>query len=91
MSGGKFNYAQYKLYEIKESIETIINENNSTEVDKYGDLIGYNFNPETIEVFKNTVALLESTYIHVNVIDYLLSGDSSEESFLTALNNKLSK
>ena len=41
MSGGHFNYDQYKIEQIADDIEQTILSNNTNKVDQYGDRIGY--------------------------------------------------
>jgi hypothetical protein len=81
MSGGHFNYIQYKLEDIAEELENIIVENDSDELNEYGDRIGKNYSEETIDEFMNAIVFLKLCETYIQRIDYLLSGDDGEDSF----------
>lgn len=89
MSGGHFSYDQYKIEYIREEIEKVISENDSKELDRYGDAIGFGFAPEIIQEFKNGVDVLNKAFIYAHRIDYLLSGDDGTDSFTERLNGEL--
>jgi len=107
MSGGHFDYDQYKIQNIIESIQHIINNNKvektKKELDaetwhsedwfeKYPeDKLHYNYSEEVINHFKKGVKVLEIAKVYAQRIDYLLSGDDGEDSFITRLNNELDK
>ena len=74
MSGGSFDYNQYKLEEIADEIDKIL-------VRYYKDKDTYEYNKETIAKFIETRDSLERTAKMVQRIDWLVSGDDSEESF----------
>lgn len=104
MSGGFFDYQQHKIFEIAESIQSVIDKNGvlmtgselkdafvSPEMIKtYPELAyHYSYPPEVIEKFKEGVELLRKAYVYAHRIDWLLSGDDGEESFLRRLNEEL--
>lgn len=89
MSGGHFNYNQNKILDIILKIDEVIYENDSTELNRYGDSIGYGFAPEIIQEFKTAIAVLNKAFIYSNRIDYLLSGDDGTDSFINRLNDEL--
>ena len=70
MSGGHFNYAQYKIGDIADSIEQLISED---EDGKYTE--------ETIVQFCTALWLLRRAEIYAQRIDWLVSCDDGEESF----------
>jgi hypothetical protein len=93
MSGGYFDYNQYKIYQIAEELEDVILKNGkkrehreSWETENY-----YEYPPEVIEVFKEGLFILKAAHIYAHRIDWLLSGDDGEESFLERLESDLSK
>jgi hypothetical protein len=73
MSGGHFEYNQYRLNDIACEIQRII----ETHTDK--DF--WNFKLETIDRFKEAIATLRNAEAMVQRIDWLVSGDDDEESF----------
>lgn len=80
MSGGEFNYRQYVLLDIAERIEHFVTTNDSNEVNDYEETIGRHYNEKTIKYFKKTIELLKKAHKRVHKIDYLLSGDTEEDS-----------
>lgn len=107
MSGGAFDYNQYQIQNIADSIEQeIINngrEKTKEELKNEGwsdpnwferypeDLKYYEYPPEVIEEFKNAVLALRIAYVYAVRVDWLLSGDDGEESFLKRLKDDLGK
>ncbi|MEW6095060.1 MAG: hypothetical protein AB1567_00845 [bacterium] len=89
MSGGHFDYQQFRLEEIATEIQKLIDNNDSDLLDEYSNLVGRHYSPETIEKFKEAVRLLAIAEIYVTRIDYLLSGDDNEESFHRRLKEDL--
>lgn len=51
----------------------------------------YDFSKKTIAKFKRAVKLLREAYVYAHAIDWLLSGDDSEESFHRNLKADLEK
>jgi hypothetical protein len=82
MSGGYFDYDRLSLEYIAEEIEEIVNTNECEEIDEYGDTLGRFYPPEIVEKLRDTVAELRKMYYKVKHIDYLLSGDYGEGTFL---------
>lgn len=89
MSGGHFNYDQYRIINIIEEIEGIIINNDSEELDDWGETIGRNYSSEIIEKFKEGVKVLKIAHTYAQRIDWLLSGDDGEEAFLKRLENDI--
>jgi hypothetical protein len=91
MSGGHFDYIQYKLEDISREIENIIDKNKSEELNEYGEKIGKNFSEETIDEFVNSIVFLKLCEIYIHRIDYLLSGDDGEDSFHARLRQDIDR
>lgn len=91
MSGGHFQYQQYKLHMIADEIEQLIVDNESEEVNEYGDKKGSFFSSETINEFQTALELLRVSYAYVQRIDWLVSGDDGEDSFHRRLKDELEK
>lgn len=105
MSGGHFDYDQYKIGYIADSIERLIENNGRKKTkeelkdegwrdpewyNKYPeDLFHYKYPDEVIEEFKKGVELLRKAQIYAHRIDWLVSGDEGEESFLRRLKEDL--
>jgi hypothetical protein len=105
MSGGRFEYNQYKISDIADSIEEEIRNNGRKKTEqelkeerwrndywykKYPeDLYHYKYPDEVIKEFKKGVKLLRKASVYAHRIDWLLSGDDSEETFLERLKSDL--
>jgi hypothetical protein len=107
MSGGHFDYDQYKIGYMADSIESLIEKSGRKKTreelkeeswrdpewyEKYPeDLCHYKYPDEVIEEFKKGVELLKLAQIYAHRIDYLVSGDDGNESFLKRLKEDLNK
>jgi hypothetical protein len=89
MSGGHFNYKQYKIGYIADEVEQLIIDNDSDERNEWGDVKGYHFSPETIEEFKKGLTILRQAQIYAQRIDWLVSCDDGEDSFHRRLKQDL--
>ena len=107
MSGGAFNYDQYKIgYMVDQIEETVVKngvEKTPEELKNEGwrdpdwykkypeDLFHYKYPDEVIEKMKEGIEVLKSAQIYAHRIDWLLSGDDGEESFLRRLEEELNE
>lgn len=98
MSGGIFEYDQYKIGYIADSIQSCID--NSGRLKTEGELREEHWNneknhyaypPEILEKFKEAVYVLRQAEVYAQRVDWFLSGDDGEENFLRRLNEDLSK
>ena len=89
MSGGHFNYDQYKIGYIADSIEQLVIDNDSKETDEWGNPKGRGYSKDTIEAFKEAIFFLRTAQVYAHRIDWLVSGDDSEESFHNRLDKDL--
>jgi hypothetical protein len=90
MSGGRFDYLQYRITEITDAIEHEILTNND-EPNNEDWFYANNFKDETIAEFKKGVQLLKEAQVYAQRIDWLLSGDDGEDTFHLRLADDLSK
>ncbi len=91
MSGGHFDYQQYTLSDLADQIHQLILSNHSNEADEWGGVKGRHYPEHIIEEFKQAEKLLKRAVIFVNRIDYLVSGDDGEESFMSRLFEELNE
>lgn len=107
ISGGRFNYDQYKIGYIAEQIEEVVVKNglektkeelkeegwgNPDWYKKYPeDLFHYQYPDEVIEKMKEAVNALKIAQVYAQRVDWLLSGDDGEESFLRRLEKDLNE
>jgi hypothetical protein len=78
MSGGHFDYNQYRVEDIAREIEALIETND--EENKYGFKRGYP--PEVIERFREAAHTLYQAAEMAQRVDWLVSGDDGEDTFL---------
>ena len=107
MSGGAFNYDQYKIgYMVDQIQETVVKngvEKTPEDLKNEGwrdpdwykkypeDLFHYKYPDEVIEKMKEGIEVLKRAQIYAQRIDWLLSGDDGEESFLRRLEEELNE
>ena len=89
MSGGHFEYNQYRIGYIADEVETLIENNESDEDDGWGSTVGRHYTPETIKEFKKALHALRTAAIYAQRIDWLVSGDDGEDSFHRRLKKEL--
>ena len=91
MSGGHFNYKQYEIGNIADQVEQMIIDNDSEELDEWGNTKGYHFTEDTMAEFKKALVIIRQAQVYAQRIDWLVSGDDGEDSFLSRLKTDLEK
>jgi len=91
MSGGSFDFKQYVLLDIADQIQNVIDNNNSTEKDQWGDRVGHGYSKQVIEEFAMAVRTLRRAHVYAQRADWLLSSDDGEDDYLTRLAEDLEK
>lgn len=94
MSGGHFNYDQHKIRNISDEIKIILEKQGTPIEDSYSmyfdGVTTFPVLPQEIEEkFEEAIYYLRKAEIYAQRIDYLMSGDDSEESFLERLAQEL--
>jgi len=82
MLGGFFEYQQYRLNDMADQIQNIHDTNDE-------DMIEDRYSVETRIEFRKAIIALQIARIYVDRIDWLLSGDDSEETFHKRLKKDL--
>lgn len=82
MSGGYFDYQQYHITDIADSIQSVLDAD-------LEEKPWYDYREDTKEEFKKAIKLLREAAIYAQRIDWLLSGDDSEDSFHERLQEEL--
>lgn len=77
MSGGHFDYSQYQISQISDNIAEIIRDNK--------------FPNEILSKMKIAVYHLDMGFIYAHRIDWLMSGDDGEETFLKRIDEDIEK
>lgn len=107
MSGGAFDYNQYKIGYIADEVEQLIRKNGKEKTkeemkdegwrdpdwyEKYPeDKFHPEYSEEVIKRFKEGVEILRKAEVYAHRIDWLLSGDDGDETFLERLKEDLDK
>jgi len=86
MSGGHFDYAQYRLNDISTALQTLIENNEGENVD-FDQSHHYNFDNETICNLKLLRKILMATEQMVHDADWMISGDTGPDSFNPKFNS----
>ncbi len=81
MSGGHFNYKCFKISEFADELKHEIDVNDFQSTDQYGDKVGSNFNPKTLNRIKVAHEIIETAAKLAKEIEWLYSGDHGEDSF----------
>lgn len=81
MSGGHFDYFQYRIGDVEDEIKELISSNEDSSLDEYDCPIGRFYSLETIEEFKMAVEYLKLARIYAQRIDWLVCGDYGEDTF----------
>lgn len=89
MSGGHFDYSQYRIGDIADQVEELIHSNNDDSVDRWGDTVGRFYSDETIAEFRKGLHYLRLAQVYAQRIDWLVSDDDGEETFHTRLKQDL--
>lgn len=79
MSGGRFDYIQYRISQAADEVNQYIRMCESDERDEYGYKPEYS--PETLQKFRECELTLRKASVMLHRVDYLSSGDDGEESF----------
>ena len=82
MSGGHFDFKQYQIEYIAEEIDDAIEKNDDETLNEWGGRRGNGYPPEIIEKFREAAHTLRQAAEMAQRIDWLLSGDDDESSFL---------
>ena len=107
MSGGRWEYIQYRFTDVAEDIDKLIEQNGKPKskeelkergwygadwYEKYPeDLNHCRYEDEVLEQFKKASNAIKIAQVYVQRMDWLLSGDDGEESFLRRIDEDLKK
>jgi hypothetical protein len=103
MSGGYFDYKKYQLNDIIDDIERVLNRQGKERpkeerwcsdeyLEKYPEEKYYpTYSKEIQEKLQEAIKSLTIARIYVQRVDWFLSGDDGDESFLRELSEELDK
>ena len=89
MSGGHFNYDQYKIGQIADMVEQLIVDNDNEDLDEWDCSKGRGYPEEVINEFRVGLEHLRRAEIYTQRIDWLVSGDDGEDNFIKRLAHDL--
>lgn len=107
MSGGHWDYLQYRFTDVVEDIQNIVDRNGKEKTreelkneswrdpewyEKYPeDKFHHKYPDEVIKEFNKGAEIIKKAQVYMQRIDWLLSGDDGEESFIERLKEDLEK
>ena len=94
MSGGHFDYNQNRIRDIADEVEQLIHNSGkkkNCKVSSWENEYYYEYPPEVIEKFKEGLDILRKAEVYAQRIDWLVSGDDGDETFLERLKEDLDK
>ena len=107
MSGGHWQYIQHRFTDVAEDIDELIEKNGKPKSEeelkencwhddewynKYPeDRYHYEYPQEVIEEFKKASQAIKIAQVYMQRMDWLISGDDGEESFLRRIEEDLEK
>lgn len=105
MSGGHWDYIQYRFTDVVEDVKSLVKKNgklktkeelsngsyyNPEYFEKYPDEKYHaEYAPEVIEEFKKGIEIIAQAQIYMQRLDWMLSGDDGPETFLERLKEDL--
>ena len=107
MSGGRWEYVQYRFTDVIDDLKSLIEKNGKEKTkhemkdegwsdpfwyDKYPeDRYHYRYPDEVIDEFKKAIDIMSRAQVYMHRVDWLLCGDDGEESFINRLKEELDK
>ena len=85
MSGGAFDYQQYRIGEIADQIEEVVIRHSKPQPSNDWFVT----KPETLAEMRKAIIILRQAEVYAQRIDWFLSGDDGEESFHKRLAEEL--
>lgn len=105
MSGGHWEYIQYRFTDVSEDIDKLIEQNGKPKseeelkenswydpdwYEKYPEELNHcKYEDEVLEQFKKASDAIKIAQVYMQRMDWLLSGDDGEESFLRRIEEDL--
>lgn len=107
MSGGRWEYVQYRFTDVIDDLKSLIEKNGKEKTeqeikdegwsdpfwyDKYPeDRYHYRYPDDVIDEFKKAVDIMSRAQVYMHRVDWLLCGDDGDESFINRLKDELDK
>jgi hypothetical protein len=81
MSGGHFEYLQYKIHDAADELNCCVEHNEVATQDEFGDSLGAGFPEDVVKKLQETADTLELAAHRLHLADYLICGDHNIETF----------
>lgn len=94
MSGGAFDYDQYRIRTIWETIQSALDRQGQLRESGYWmdkDEYYETYDDEIVELFKKGIEVLKEAEVYAQRIDWFLSGDDGDDNFKRRLKEELGK
>lgn len=91
MSGGHFDYQQYRIEDIADDIRSFLDQKSWEKEDEYGHKPYQDITPEVIQAMEDGYQILLKAAVYAQRIDWYLSGDDGANTFLKRLKDGLTK
>lgn len=91
MSGGAFNYDQYKIGYMVDQIEQLIQHWERDDVNDWGERWRERFSEREIGSFRIACYHLERAQIYAQRVDWLISGDDGADNYHLRLQHDLAE
>ena len=92
MSGGTFEYKQYRIQELIEDMELLLQRVDKEPIDSFecDSLKNYIDDKDRFKkIVEKNIDLLKKSYIYTQRIDWFIAGDDGEETFYERLEEDL--
>ena len=89
MSGGYFDYNQWKIDLVASEIEQLIGNNYDKRINAWGGNVGRNYPAPVMRRFKQAVKTLRRAAVMTQRIDWLVSDDDGVEEFMRRWDEEL--
>ena len=94
MSGGAFEYKQYKIQDLIEDMENLLVRLDKEPIDSFecNSLKNYIDDKDSFKkIVQKNIDLLKKSYLYTQRIDWFISGDDGEETFYERLEEEIEK
>lgn len=81
MSGGHFDYGCFRISQFADELQHEISVNNDETKNEYGEYRGYHLSEDTMVRVRTAQRIIETAGKLAREIEWLYSGDHSEQSF----------
>jgi hypothetical protein len=89
MSGGAFQYEQDKIDGVAWEILRLVETNSDETLNSWGSPVGRGYSEEVLKRFADAVIACRRAACYVRRVDWLVSCDDGEDSFLARLDEEL--